>query len=255
MIALPLMNFQREMIMPKATQRNIQKNSKSKTLAASFIFLLSAHSLTHSATIQPGDLLISEVMANPSAVSDANGEWFEVFNASANSIDLNGLSISDNGSNSHLIDNGGSLFITAGSYLVLGRNGDSASNGDYIADYIYTNFSLGNTLDQIILLENSNEIVRLDYTGLPFGSAGISAELIRQTANPDESDFQLTENSTYGLGDSGTPGSAGSFELISAAPVPIPGAIWLFISAFIFLVRKPNLVRQNSQPIRKYCLC
>ena len=46
------------------------------------------------ATINSGDLLISEVMANPAAVSDSNGEWFELFNASLHSIDLNGLTIS-----------------------------------------------------------------------------------------------------------------------------------------------------------------
>jgi hypothetical protein len=213
------------------------------------------YSLSHAATIQPGDLLISEVMANPSAVSDTNGEWFELFNASANSIDLNGLIISDDGSNSHQIDNGASLLIAPGAYLVLGRNGNIADNGGYVADYIYSNFTLGNTLDQIVLSENSNEVVRLNYTGQPFGANGVSTELINQLINPDESSYQSSQNNQYGLGDIGTPGSRGSFKLVSASTVPVPGAVWLFASALIMLSRKFKLTRQKLQPIKKYSLC
>ena len=150
------------------------------------------HGLSHAATIQAGDLLISEVMANPSAVSDANGEWFELFNASANSIDINGFTISDDGSNSHQINNGSSLFIAPGAYFVLGRNGDITENGGYTADYVYNNFTLGNSLDQIILSNNTNEIIRLNYTGAPFGTTGVSAELINQLINPNESNYQLS---------------------------------------------------------------
>ncbi len=219
------------------------------------ISILSLYQLSHAASIQVGDILISEVMANPSSVSDANGEWFEIFNASANTIDLNGITISDDGSNSHQINNGSSLLIMPGAYLVLGRNGDTANNGGYIAQYVYSDFSLSNTLDQIVLSENGNEFARLDYTGLPFGSAGISAELINQLLAPDESDYQLTQNTQYGLGDFGTPGGSGSFQLTNVSSVPIPGAVWLFASALFVLDRKPNLIRQKPKPIRKYSVC
>jgi len=40
---------------------------------------------------KPGDLVINEYMADPSAVTDANGEWFEL--AALASVDLNGLKI------------------------------------------------------------------------------------------------------------------------------------------------------------------
>jgi hypothetical protein len=213
------------------------------------------HCLSHAATIQSGDLLISEVMANPSAVSDTNGEWFELFNASANSIDLNGLTISDDGTNSHQINNAASLLIAPGAYLVLGRNGNSANNGGYIADYVYTNFTLGNTLDQIVLSDNGSEIVRLNYTGLPFGASGISTELINQLINPGESSYQASQNSQYGLGDIGTPGRSGSIELVSVSTVPLPDAAWLFASAIFIMGKKFGLTRQELHPIRKYSLC
>ena len=203
-------------------------------------FILTTFTTAYSATIQPGDLLISEVMANPSAVSDTNGEWFELFNASSSTINLNGMTLSDDNSNSHQIDNGASLLIPAGGYLVLARNDNQNENGGFLADYVYSDFTLGNSSDQIILSLDSIEITRLDYSGSPFGIAGISAELINQTANPQSSDYQLTQNSTYGLGDIGTPGGVGSVALESASPVPLPSALWLFISAFIFLFKSSS---------------
>ncbi|MDW3095637.1 MAG: lamin tail domain-containing protein [Gammaproteobacteria bacterium] len=217
--------------------------------------VLNALNFSHAASIQFGDLLISEVMANPSSVSDVNGEWFEIFNASANTIDLNGITISDDGSNAHQINNASGLLILPGAYLVLGRNGDIVNNGGYTAQYVYNNFSLNNTLDQIVLSNNGNEITRLDYTGLPFGSAGISAELINQLLAPKESDYQLTQSTQYGLGDFGTPGSRGSLPLINTSSVPVPSAIWLFASAVFILTNKFKLTHQQLQPIRKYSLC
>ena len=219
------------------------------------ISILSVFNFTHAASIQVGELLISEVMANPSAVSDANGEWFEIFNASANTIDLNGITISDDGSNTHQINSVSSLLITPGAYFVLGRNGDITNNGGYTAQYVYSNFSLSNSLDQLVLSENGNEIARLNYTGSPFGSAGISAELINQLIAPEESNYQLTQNTQYGLGDFGTPGSSGSFQLTSASNVPVPSAIWFLTSALFILGKKFKLARQPLQPIRKYSLC
>ena len=204
---------------------------------------------TYATTIQPGSLVISEVMANPSQVSDANGEWIEIFNATANTIDINGITLSDDGSNTHQINNNGTLLIASGAYFVLGRNGDSTVNGGYIADYVYDNFTLSNSTDQIILTMDSVEITRLDYSGSPFGIAGISAELITQTSNPTNLDYQLTQSNRYGLGDIGTPGNPGAFQLTAASPVPIPNALWLFASAILLLIRKAKISRQtNLQP-------
>lgn len=192
------------------------------------------------ASINPGDLLISEVMANPAAVSDSNGEWFEIFNASLNLIDLNALTISDDGSNSHIINADRSLLITPGEYFVLSNNGDSGSNGGFMPDYVYSGFSLANSSDQIIILDDGNEIFRLEYSGAPFGVTGVSAELINQVLNPQADDYGNTPTDAvfqYGDGDFGTPGGAGSVLLTTRAPVPLPGATWLFGSAFLLFLR------------------
>ncbi len=221
-----------------------------------FFTFLFASSHSYSANINPGDLLVSEVMSNPAQVSDTAGEWFEIFNASANIIDLDGITISDNGSNAHEIDNGGSLLIDPGTYLVLGRNADMSQNGGYLADYVYSNFTLGNSQDQIILSRDNIEIARLDYSGAAFGVAGVSSELIAQTLMPTISDYMLTENFIYGLGDIGTPGGPGSFALTSASPVPIPGAIWFLMSGVLLLARSTKFRNSSAcnkiNPIREY---
>ena len=42
-------------------------------------YLIDNHSQT---APRQGEILISEIMVNPGSVSDANGEWFEIWNAS-----------------------------------------------------------------------------------------------------------------------------------------------------------------------------
>ena len=200
------------------------------SLLASITLLAS----TANAAIMPGDLLISEVLSNPGAVSDTAGEWFELYNSSANTIDLNGVKIRDEGSNQFTISS--SLLINAGEYLVLGRNADAAVNGGYSADYVYgSGFTLGNTSDAIIVESGGNIIASLIYNdaGL-YGANGRSAELIW---NGNTFSYQLTPNGlTFGAGDIGTPGAAGSSALpLAASAVPVPAAAWLFGSAIVGL--------------------
>ena len=198
-----------------------------------------------STTLTPSNLIISEVMANPSAVSDTNGEWFELFNASLSTIDINGFTLRDDGSNLHVIESNTSLLIQPGEYLVLGSNGDPVQNGGYIADYVYSDFSLTNSSDEIILLDGTNEIVRLEYTsGSVFGTSGISAELINQSLNPNQNDYALSLT-TFGDGDLGTPGLVGSIELGTSSPVPIPGAIWLLVSGLL-LIQSRNIKQLSN---------
>ncbi|NIP17549.1 MAG: hypothetical protein GWM87_04890, partial [Xanthomonadales bacterium] len=68
-------------------------------------------------------------MQNPAAVSDSNGEWFELYNPTGSDIDIDGWTIQDNDFDSHLINNGGPLLVPAGGYLVLGRDANSGANG------------------------------------------------------------------------------------------------------------------------------
>ena len=210
------------------TYTALQRRNR-RVLFPSLLLCLSLPLTQHSsAAILPGDLLITEVMANPAAVSDTAGEWFEVFNNSHSDIDLDGLVIKDNGSNEHTVNNGGALWLGSGEYFVFGRSGDSLVNGGYEVGYAYNNFTLGNSSDAIILESLNLVVASLVYSGSPWGAAGNSVEWTGTM-------FDLTpDNFMFGDGDIGTPGFQGSEELMSA--VPIPAAGWLMGSALSTLL-------------------
>ncbi|MEC9273931.1 MAG: lamin tail domain-containing protein, partial [Candidatus Neomarinimicrobiota bacterium] len=102
-------------------------------------------------------VVITEVMPNPSAVSDSYGEWFEIFNLDSLTINLNGWIIRDEGSDSHIINS--TIEIQPGEYMVLGRNGNESVNGGYVSDYTYSAFALANSNDEIILLDQDEKVV------------------------------------------------------------------------------------------------
>ena len=172
------------------------------------------------------DLLITEVMANPSEVTDSKGEWFELFNPMTESVDLNQIYIRDDGRNIHQIDHGDPLLILPNQYFVLGRNMNSSTNGGFTADYVYSSFTLGNNDDEIVFSNDADgrdELLRLDYNS-NFDSKGRTRELTR------EGNYQLTSlKKTYGLGDIGTPGySSSAPSSIATIPLPSTGPLLMF---------------------------
>ena len=155
-------------------------------------------------------IVITEIMANPASVSDSYGEWFEIANVTDTIISLEGWSIKDNGSDTHVIqtENQESM-IQPGQFYVLARNGNISSNGGVSSDYVYGGFSLSNTEDEIIIMDSDGAIVdEVHYTSEWNFSSGISKEI-----HENNSDNSLIENwfastLSYGSGDYGTPGSS-----------------------------------------------
>lgn len=194
-----------------------------------FSFLLLNTSLCHSTIIS--DLLITEIMANPDAVNDSKGEWFEVFNSGSDIFDFNGITLSDNGSNKHLINQFDPLLIQPGEYFIFGRNGNKLENGGYTADYVYSNFILGNLDDEIILTDTLGNMLTLEYNN-GFIPAGHSMELI--SPNMLLTNYTETTAFIYGDGDYGTPGSQGSYQFTTTT-VPEPSSPLLFITGIIML--------------------
>ncbi len=163
---------------------------------------------------EPGDIIITEIMQNPDAVSDSNGEYFELYNTTAFDIDIDGWTIKDLGSNSHIINNGGPLNVPAGGYAVLGKNGDTMTNGGVTVDYAFgSGMVLGNSDDEIILETPGALLIdQVNYDGgatFP-NPAGASMNL-------DLSKYDVTDNDSgdnwcdstlaFGAGDLGNPGS------------------------------------------------
>jgi hypothetical protein len=199
-----------------------------KEIARLGIILTSLLITTNAAAVTVADLLISEIMVNPGAVSDTRGEWFELYNPTTEEINLNSITIGDDGGDSHKIET--DLLILPGHFLTLARNGDAALKGGLNADYVYDDFTLSNSGDEILLHDGPLELLRLEY-GSDFDSVGQSRELVGLPMI--EANYGLTLASlTYGIGDLGTPGAPGSASLAPSA-VPLPAAAWLFITAII----------------------
>ena len=158
----------------------------------------------------PNNIVITEVMVNPAAVSDSYGEWFEIYNNDTIAIDLAGWRIADSEDDLHELQTVSiEFYIIPGDYLVLGRNADSAENGGYNADYEYWGFQLSNSSDEIFLINDEGRIVdEIEYTSsFPF-SSGASMYLRNvEFDNAVDTSWAMSET-PFGDGDYGTPGRA-----------------------------------------------
>jgi hypothetical protein len=180
------------------------------------------------------DLLITEYMADPIGISDSDGEYFELFNASGSPVELSGLTISDDGSNAFTVT---SLLIDAYGFAVFSSS-DGTSLG-IAPDYVYGGgMSLTNTDDEIALLRPDNTLLhKVAYTDGDFFGDGVAHELAFASpglppivTGPSGGIDFLAANSPLPLGNFGSPGHAGNTVGL-ASTVPVPGALWLFGTA------------------------
>ena len=166
------------------------------------------------------ELVINEIMQNPSAVGDSDGEWFEIHNPTGAAVDIDGWTIRDNDFDSHVINNGGPLSVPAGGYVVLGNNADSGTNGGVTVDYSYNgNFFLSNGADELILEDGGlTEVDRVEWDGGPAFPDPTGASMsLRDPALDNNVGANWCESVTqFGDGDFGTPGS----ENICVLPIP-----------------------------------
>lgn len=89
---------------------------------------------------EPGDLIFSEVMVNPStaAAKDEDGEWVELYNTSGRVLDVQGYAFHDDGADSWTFD--ASLTVEPHGFLVLCANLDPTKNGGVACDgWFYRN--------------------------------------------------------------------------------------------------------------------
>jgi len=170
-------------------------------LTAAFLvggFFLFYVAIVNAASV--GEIVITEFMANPSAVDDNKGEWMEVQNTTQSSIDLNGWKVDD-----HTIES--SVNIAAGESAVLCVNSDASLNGGVACAYDLTNVFLVSG-DTITLQDDSDVIIHsITYTSDDV-SEGKSTNV---AVGPV---FTVEEANNYGDGDYGTP--AGNKVTISS---------------------------------------
>ena len=165
--------------------------------------------------IQPGDIVLTEIMQNPSCVSDYTGEWVELHNPTAKARDINGWTLSDEEEDFHVIASPNPLVIEPGAYLVLARAGNPVENGGVAAAYEYTGFQLANSLDQVILKVDGNVVDMVAYDGGPGfpdpdgASMSLSLDALTTVLNDIGSSWcQAKDPFGNGCGDLASPGSA-----------------------------------------------
>lgn len=157
----------------------------------------------------PGDLTITEVMIDPAAVADADGEWFELLNTSGLDADLDGLRITDFVGDDVTL--AGTLLLGAGERLLIGRSADPAANGGIDPDLVIP-MSLANDFDEIHLMDGAVTVDAVawdDGASFPDPSgASISLPGHADHLDNDAGVNWSTSTCAYGAGDAGTPGRA-----------------------------------------------
>lgn len=167
------------------------------------------------------EIIITEVMQNPFSAGDDVGEWFEVYNNSANPTDMNGWVIKDNDNDSITIV--GSLVVPAYGFAVLGINADIETNGGYVCDYEYSDMALSNSGDELVLAlpDGVTEVNRIEwgsgwpspngssmtFTGFPDEDNNVGSEWVYSTLR------ELSYNETGT--DKGSPGTNGYDQILT----------------------------------------
>lgn len=141
-----------------------------------------------STSVQPL-LVINEVGVNPGGtITDASGEWVELYNAGTLPVDLQGLLIADSAASGrrpyHPIAS--SVTVQPGGYVLLGNSTNTTDNGGVPVDYAYgAALTLANSLDALkISRVVGTDTLTLDRT--QYASAAISAQngISRELKNP-----------------------------------------------------------------------
>lgn len=174
------------------------------------------------AAIQPGDLVITEIMQNPDWVGDDNGEYFEVHNTTGDTINMNGVIVKDDGSDSFTIDT--DIKVAPGQYVVIGNDTATLNNTAgfmNVAPYEFgSSMTFSNGDDELVLELDGVEIDRIEWDGGPNwpDPTGASMEFTGDPVNDDNNDFNNWVESTMPLGSTGDFGTPGAMYSTPAAP-------------------------------------
>ncbi len=163
------------------------------------------------ADLGSGDLVVSEVMVAPCEVEWLMGQWVEIYNATGQVVDLNGLAVQGDRGMGFSI--GSSLKVDVDDYAVIGYTTDTRLSGGVAVDYAWGGrFWFEEDRATVDLLNGSTLIdgVRLQHIWEWYECAGFSLDptTLDASAN-DYASSWCVGSSTYGpYANIGTPGAA-----------------------------------------------
>ncbi|PSQ55545.1 MAG: hypothetical protein BRD28_00370 [Bacteroidetes bacterium QH_10_64_37] len=184
------------------------------------------------------EVLISEVMPDPDAVSDGDGEYIELYNTTTNEIDLdaNGWTLNVDGDT-----DGIPATIPPRGFLMLCENPTASENGGIKnCDVDYVNgISLKNNGSTIELLDGSDiQVDSVNYGGSNFPNVPTGKSLVftGTTANNDGNNWAAATRRERGYaqdqsGDDGSPGRNGTGQTLQPTAEVTGGAGWRMLSA------------------------
>ncbi len=185
-------------------------------------------------------IVITEIMINPLVSLESYGEWFELYNAGEEPVNLRYYDFLDNEFNAHTVVT--DLIVEPNEYKLLAIYGDPAWNGNIDEDYVYTGITFDNTEDELIIRDMHGaavDVVFYDDGGDWPLTEGASMYLI----NPFEDNFVGTSWTTStelwpgSDGDFGSPGQANFEAYLTLTPIvteiPEEGGDLVFDTRFI----------------------
>jgi FG-GAP repeat len=155
-----------------------------------------------------GDLLITEILVDPSDCPDSEGEYFEVSNRSASAVDLDGLVIQDAAGNSGTLS--GAVSIAGGGRAVGTKDTTETRCYSFVGDFVY---------EKLVAMDNEGDSLTISYGGLVFDTVDFSEWTLPEGAalNLDPDLFDPLQNdlatswcaatTVLGINDFGTPGA------------------------------------------------
>ncbi len=160
--------------------------------------------------VAPGDVFPSELLVDPDATSDADGQWIELYNASSADVNVVGWIFENaNGDGAQVAR---ATVVPAGGYALLAANPDVDANGGVSASYGYgyTNLPLSTASDELSAWAGGDQMFSLRYgDGWPL-YAGRSIQLnpadLELDKIGDPAWWCYAEERWENNGDRGTPG-------------------------------------------------
>jgi hypothetical protein len=102
-----------------------------------------------------GELIITELMIDPKALPDTEGEWLELYNATDSMLELRDCQLDDGDDSLHEIP---ALLVEAGAYFTIAREAEPGFHADLVVP-----LSLTNSADSVAIVCQGHEIDRVTY--------------------------------------------------------------------------------------------
>lgn len=154
-----------------------------------------------------GDLVFTEFMANPDAVGDEVGEWFEL--VATGNFDLNGLVAGNDPEDPKInIVDESCLSVSTGDRILFARSTDPVANGGLPAPDFTFSFGLSNGGATLFVGTADTVIDTITWTGSATGKSTSLDPAFESAASNDDEGNWCDAKTAYGAGDFGTPGEA-----------------------------------------------